>query len=126
MEKNKVPIPEYKNPDLVKKYMHEFLKMLNIHRRLGVPAAVDIATGSYPELTMGDFDKVLEYLVEKNLVSFSRQCELFYLGDPPEMDSKQQPLPADMIENMMKQLNKQSQEIDRLKKDILSEKTSKK
>lgn len=106
----------YSNKEWSSKFQSAFVNALNMHRRLSVAAAMDLAKGVSMDMTVGDVDRVLDYLVEKNLISFSRVHELFYLGALPELDAKQQPLPAEMVERLLSSVVTLKNEVAELKK----------
>ena len=85
----------------INKFKSAFLLDLNFHRKLSVAAVLDIAKREASDITITEFDTVLEELTSKNLVSFSRQYEFFYLGKLDDHKPAQEPLPAEAIEALI-------------------------
>jgi hypothetical protein len=104
-----------KQLELITIYIPKFINMLNLHRRLSVAAAWDLAKDTIPEVTVANLDEALSDLVERKLISFSRTNELFYLGKLPEQTERQQPLPAEHIEALLQQVKILNKEVIDLK-----------
>lgn len=102
--------------ELINLYIPKFISMLNIHRRFSVAAAWDLANEIIPDVTVHNLNTALEELVNKNLISFSRVTELFYLGKAPEPGEKQQPMPAEHIETLLKTVTELKNEVIDLKR----------